>query len=74
MRPEHRPVQPRHPAPPAEEAKLLTGLVYELLDAHLDTEQLMSAPSTHLEWLAHLHYLRDLQRTAREALARATAT
>jgi hypothetical protein len=51
---------------------LLTGLVYELLDAHLDTEQLMSAPSTHLQWLAHLHYLRDLQRTGRETLARAT--
>ena len=73
MRPEHGPAQPRYPAPAATEASILTGLVYELLDAHLDTEQLMSAPSTHLEWLAHLHYLRDLQRTAREALARATA-
>ena len=51
----------------------LTSLAYELLDAHLDTEELMSAPSTHLEWLAHLHYLRDLQRSAREALAWATA-
>jgi hypothetical protein len=48
---------------------LLTGLVYELLDAHLDTEELMSAPSTHLQWTAHMYYLRDLQRSAREALA-----
>ncbi len=69
MRPEHKPA----PAGVADPASVLSGLVYELLDAHLDTEQLMSAPSTHLEWLAHLHYLRALQRTAREALARATA-
>ena len=55
----------------AERAEQLTHLAYELLDAHLDTEQLMRAPSTHLVWLAHLHYLRDLQRTAREILARA---
>jgi hypothetical protein len=47
----------------------LTQLVYELLDAHLDTEELMGAPSTHLAWTAHLYYLRDLQRSAREALA-----
>jgi hypothetical protein len=74
MRPEHEPTRPRFPARVAEPATQLTGLVYELLDAHLDTEQLMGEPSTHLEWLAHLHYLRDLQRSAREALARATAT
>ncbi len=55
--------------PHAEPAALLTGLVYELLDAHLDTEQLMAAPSTHLAWTAHMYYLRDLQRCAREALA-----
>ena len=47
--------------------------VLDHIDAHLDTEQLMSAPSTHLEWLAHLHYLRDLQRSAREMLALLTA-
>ena len=56
--------------PPAEAVALLTSLVYELLDAHLDTEQLMLEPSSHLVWLAHLHYLRDLQRCARETLAR----
>ena len=53
---------------------VLTGLLYELLDAHLDTEQLMSAPSTHLQWLAHLHYLRDLQRCTRETLAWASSS
>jgi hypothetical protein len=55
--------------PRTEPVALLTGLVYELLDAHLDTEELMSAPSTHLAWTAHMYYLRDLQRSAREALA-----
>ena len=73
MRPGDRPAASRSANAGAPPTALLTGLVYELLDAHLDTEQLMSAPSTHLEWLAHLHYLRDLQRTAREALAKATA-
>jgi hypothetical protein len=58
------------PAPQADSVALLTSLVYELLDAHLDTEQLMLEPSTHLVWLAHLHYLRDLQRCARARLAR----
>ena len=39
---------PEHSAsmPAAERAEQLTHLVYELLDAHLDTEQLMRAPST----------------------------
>ena len=73
MRPEDRLIPRPPPAPQVAQARLLTVLVYELLDAHIDTEQLMSAPSTHLEWLAHLHYLRDLQRSARETLARATA-
>jgi hypothetical protein len=57
--------------PEVEPVAQLTGLVYELLDAHLDTEQLMLEPSTRLVWLAHLHYLRDLQRSARATLARA---
>ena len=63
-------------APPTsatEPVQLLTSLVYELLDAHLDTEQLMSSPSTHLAWTAHMYYLRDLQRSARELLAHACA-
>jgi len=58
----------------AEPIATLTQLVYELLDAHLDTEELMGAPSTHLAWTAHLHYLRDLQRSAREALAWSVAS
>jgi hypothetical protein len=58
----------------ADAVAQLTRLAYELLDAHLDTEQLMSAPSDRLVWLAHLHYLRDLQRSARATLARAGAS
>ena len=55
----------------AERAEQLARLVYELLDAHADTDQLMRGPSTELGWQAHLHYLRDLQRIGREVLARA---
>lgn len=73
MSPEDRHPTRCAPAPSAGAAHVLTALVYELLDAHRDTEELMGAPSTHLEWLAHMHYLRALQRSAREALARATA-
>ena len=60
-------------SPAAERAEQLARLVYELLDAHADTEQLARAPSTQLHWRAHLHYLRDLQRTGREILARAAS-
>jgi hypothetical protein len=56
-------VPERHaPSPATDGTERLERLVYELLDPHLDTEQLMRAPSTHLVWLAHLRYLRDLQR------------
>ena len=48
----------------------LTELVYELLDAHQDTARLASVLDDEA-WAAHLDYLRDLQRVAREALARA---
>jgi len=47
----------------------LARLVYELLDAHADTEQLASHHEHDLLWGAHLDYLRDLQRVAREVLA-----
>ena len=57
-------------SPGAERAEQLARLVYELLDAHADTEQLVRGPSTRLLWCAHLDYLRDLQRTGREILAR----
>jgi hypothetical protein len=60
-------------SPAAERAEQLVRLVYELLDAHADTEQLAHGPSTRLLWEAHLHYLRDLQRTGRQILARAAS-
>lgn len=46
----------------------LTTLVYELLDAHLDTVDLAEALPQD-RWRAHLDYLRALQRRARELLA-----
>ena len=57
--------------------RLLSELVYELLDAHADTqrmaEQLESgdawAPELDDAWRAHLDYLRGLQRVGRETLA-----
>jgi hypothetical protein len=54
------------PAVPAN----LAALVYELLDAHSDTADLAAELSDELRWAAHLDYLRALQRTARESLAR----
>lgn len=63
----------------------LAELVYELLDAHLDTIVLAGGtpavaglrPADGLPpagrtpaWAAHLDYLRDLQRVGRERLAR----
>jgi hypothetical protein len=48
--------------------QLLT-LVYELLDAHNDTTRLASAQKLGGRWEAHLDYLGDLQRVAREVLA-----
>jgi hypothetical protein len=51
----------------------LHELVYELLDAHEDTARLARGLEDDLEWNVHLHYLRDLQRVGREALARTAA-
>lgn len=51
----------------------LSGLLYELLDAHLDTIKLARALEENQSWAAHLDYLRDLQRVGRETLARVTA-
>jgi hypothetical protein len=56
-------------SPAAERAEQLARLVYELLDAHADTDRLVRGSSTDILWRAHLHYLRDLQRTGREILA-----
>ena len=60
-------------SPAGDRAEQLARLVYELLDAHTDTEQLAHGPSTCLHWRAHLLYLRDLQRTGREILASAAS-
>jgi hypothetical protein len=45
-------------------------LVYELLDAHVDTMDLVRDGADDLGWRVHLDYLRQLQRVGREALAR----
>jgi hypothetical protein len=50
--------------------ELLTALLYELLDAHLDTAEL-AKDLLDERWRAHLDYLRALQRTGRELMARA---
>ena len=50
--------------------EFLSDLVYELLDAHCDTICLADERADDVAWDAHLHYLRDLQRVGREALAR----
>ncbi len=66
---------PRHPrramAPLPETCEQLTGLVYELPDAHDDTARIATGQNLDAHWQAHLGYLRDLQRVAREVLARA---
>ena len=49
----------------------VTELVYELLDAHVDTMRMARGLDGDPAWAAHLDYLRDLQRVGREALARA---
>lgn len=51
----------------------LSGLLYELLDAHIDTIKLAGSLEHDQSWAAHLDYLRDLQRVGREALARSAA-
>jgi hypothetical protein len=48
----------------------LNRLLYELLDAHLDTMTLADDLAENQRWAAHLDYLRDLQRVGRETLAR----
>ena len=57
--------------PSDERDEQLVELVYELLDAHSDTDRLARKTSARSCWRAHLQYLRDLQRTGREILARA---
>ena len=56
-------------SPAGGRSEQLARLVYELLDAHADTEQLSRRHQYDLMWRVHLDYLRDLQRVARELLA-----
>ncbi len=53
--------------------EFMSGLIYELLDAHQDTANLARCMEAEPDWAAHLDYLRDLQRVAREGLARVPA-
>ena len=49
--------------------RYVTELLYELLDAHIDTMRMARELYDDPAWAAHLDYLRDLQRVGREALA-----
>lgn len=76
----HSVPQAVHPAPDATTggdcsvgsaaAASLAALAYELLDAHTDTAELADGLPHDRSWAAHLDYLRALQRTGRETLAR----
>jgi hypothetical protein len=65
-----RRTEQRDHQPDAEAAAGLALLAYELLDAHADTAQLADCLAYDRSWAAHLDYLRALQRTGRETLAR----
>ena len=56
-------------SPATERSERLARLVYELLDAHADTERLAHERPCELHWGVHMSYLRDLQRVGREILA-----
>ena len=58
-------------SPAAQRSEQLVALVYELLDALTDTNQLAGEASWPLQCRTHQLYLRDLQRTEREILAQA---
>ena len=62
---------PPIPSPASAHPEGLARLVYELLDAHSDTERLVRQRSSELQWRIHLGYLQDLQRLGRETLAHA---
>jgi hypothetical protein len=62
------------PAPPSVPARppatsQVTTLVYELLDAHVDTTLLAAGLEQDPLWSAHLDYLRALHREGRKQLA-----
>lgn len=50
-------------------ADRLAELVEELLDAHCDTVLLADDLAGSPGWIAHLEYLKDLQRVGQRALA-----
>jgi hypothetical protein len=54
-------------------ADQLSRLLYELLDAHIDTITLAGSLEENQSWAAHLDYLRSLQRVGHETLARAAS-
>ena len=56
-------------SPATDRSEELAGLVYELLDAHWDTERLMREPPNEIRRRAHLSYLQSLQRLGRAVLA-----
>jgi hypothetical protein len=59
-----------HRVRPATPREQLTGLIYELLDAHADTQRLLQDSAlSDLSMCVHLDYLRDLQRVAHGILA-----
>jgi hypothetical protein len=58
--------------PDAQWHRHVALLIYELLDAHDDTAQMAAEFTEDPVWQAHLEYLRGLQRTGREVLARIT--
>jgi hypothetical protein len=58
----------------AERAEMLARLVYELLDAHYDTDYLARGNGAEIDWDVHLDYLRNLQRLGREVLAQRVAS
>jgi hypothetical protein len=60
------------PRPLVRDADAIT-LIYELLDAHQDTAEIAEHLCDEPVWAAHLDYLRALQRTGRELLARMPA-
>jgi hypothetical protein len=61
--------RPEISSPADSRCEQLARLVYGLLDAHADTQRLSRDHEQDLVWRAHLDYLRNLQRVAREVLA-----
>jgi len=50
-------------------AERLLELTQELLDAHCDTVCLADSTESTVDWMAHVEYLKDLQRIGQRTLA-----